>query len=328
MTSELPKAELHCHIEGAAEPVLVQAQAARYNVDVSAIIHDGAFVWHDFTSFLAAYDLAASLFRTSEDYALLADHYLTSLAADGAIYSEFFISIDHAAQNGLAAQAYVEGLAEGMRAARDRHGIESRMIAIGVRHFGPESVEATALWAARNRHPLIAGFGMAGDERQYRAADFRRAFDVAREAGLGITCHAGELCGAESVRGTLDFLRPSRLGHGVRAIEDLDLVRRISGEGIVLEICSVSNVALGVFRSFAEHPLPALHAMGCRITLNSDDPPHFHTSLAREYTVAERKFGFRGPDLLEFTRNALAAAFIDGETRARLLEKCAMPGIG
>src|SRR5690606_12562322 len=152
-------------------------------------------------------------------YRLLAETYLASLAAQGAIYSEFFISPDHAKSAGLDPQAYVEGLADGIDRARADHGIEARMIVVGLRHLGPAAVEATARWTVANRHPLVTGFGMAGDERMHHPRDFVRAFDIARAAGLGITVHAGELVGAQSVRDALDFLAPSRLGHGVRAIE-------------------------------------------------------------------------------------------------------------
>ena len=135
------KAELHCHIEGAASPALVEAQAEKYGADVSAIIEGDSYVWSDFTSFLHAYDLASRLFRDEDDYALLAETYLADLASQDAIYSEFFISTDHAIAAGLTPEAYISGLAEGMRRAREATGIESRMIATGLRHEGPEGVE-------------------------------------------------------------------------------------------------------------------------------------------------------------------------------------------
>src|SRR5690606_20031479 len=157
------KAELHCHIEGAASPNLVERQARKYGADPSPFIRDGAFVWHDFTSFLAAYDAAADLFRTEEDYALLAEHYLTSLAGSDAIYSEIFISPDHARTAGLAPSEYTDALGEGIRRAKDKTGIEGRMIVTGVRHFGVESVEAAARFAADRKNRLVTGFGMAGE---------------------------------------------------------------------------------------------------------------------------------------------------------------------
>jgi len=312
------KAELHCHIEGAASPELVLRQAQKYGADVSPFIQDGSFVWHDFTSFLAAYDAASSLFRDEEDYARLADTYLSSLARDGAIYSEVFTSPDHAEKSGLSPKAYTDALGEGMLRAKAKTGIEGRMIVTGVRHFGVASVESAARFAAKCNHPLVSGFGMAGEERFGEVEDYVRAFEIAREAGLGITVHAGELAGWESVAAALDHLRPSRIGHGVRAIENPDLVKRIADEGVVLECCPVSNIELKVFPSYAEHPFAKLKAAGCKVTLSSDDPPYFWTSLKKEYDVARQHFGLSDRDLLGVTKTALDAAFIDRKTRSAL----------
>lgn len=315
------KAEIHCHIEGAANPVLVQAQARKYNVDVSDIIQDGAFVWSDFTEFLRCYDGASMLFRTSDDYALLAESYLSELAEAGCIYSETFISTDHAIAVGIAPQDYIDGLAEGMARAKHKTGIEARMIATGLRHGGPEAVLRAANYIADNPHPLITGFGMGGDERMHHPKDLAAGFDVARDAGLGITTHAGELVGADSVRDSLDYIKPSRIGHGVRAIEDPDLVCRLADEKIVLECCPGSNISLSVFESFQTHPFMALREAGVPVTLNSDDPPHFHTSLAREYDIGSKEFGLSDAELTEITRAAIKAAFVDEETRQALLKK-------
>lgn len=317
------KAELHCHVEGAASPDLVIQQARKYNKSVEPFIKDGSFVWHDFTSFLAAYDFAADLFRTEDDYARLTEHYLSSLARDGTIYSEIFTSPDHAVRAGLSPQAYTDALGEGMARAKAKTGIEGRMIVTGVRHFGVESVEAAARFAAKCGHPLVTGYGMAGEERFGDVEDYVRAFEIAREAGLGITVHAGELAGWQSVHDALDHLRPSRIGHGVRAIENPDLVRRIADEGIVLEVCPVSNIELKVFPSFAEHPFPALRRAGCKVTLNSDDPPYFWTSLKKEYDVAAEHFGMTPKDLSNITRTAIEAAFIDRKTKQALLARVA-----
>lgn len=315
------KAELHCHIEGAASPQLVMRQAEKYGADVSSFIRDGEFVWSDFTTFLKAYDFASSLFRTEEDYARLTEHYLSSLARDGAIYSEIFTSPDHALKAGLSPQAYTEALGEGMIRARDKTGIEGRMIVTGVRHLGVESVEAAARFAVRCGHPLVTGYGVAGDERSGEVEDFERAFEIAREAGLGITVHAGEFGGWESVQAALDHIRPSRIGHGVRAIENADLVKRIAAEGIVLECCPGSNIALSVFPDYASHPFLALRAAGCKVTLNSDDPPYFWTSLKNEYDIGAKHFGLNDKALLAITRTAIEAAFVDKKTKAALLAK-------
>lgn len=319
------KAELHCHIEGAAAPDLVLRQAEKYGKDPSPFIKDGSFVWTDFTSFLAAYDFAADLFRTEDDYARLAEHYLSSLARDGAIYSEIFTSPDHADKAGLSAQAYTEALGEGIRRANAKTGIEGRLIVTGVRHFGVESVEAAARFAARCGHPLVTGFGMAGEERFGDPEDYVRAFEIAREAGLGITVHAGELAGWESVASALDHFRPSRIGHGVRSIENPALVQRIAEEGIVLECCPGSNVALKVFGSYESHPFMALKEAGCKVTLNSDDPPYFWTSIKREYDNAARHWDLNDKALTAITKTAIEAAFVDRKTRAALLARLNAP---
>jgi adenosine deaminase len=305
LTAHLKKAELHCHIEGAAPPELALRQARKYGIDTSEIIRDKAYVWDDFSSFVKCYDSVASLFRTEGDYALLAETYLTELAEAGTIYSEIIVSPDHGNTIGLGADAYIEGLAAGMEAARAKTGIESRMLITGIRHLGPESVISTAEYAAMRRHP--------------RVAEFARAFDTVRDAGLGLTIHAGELSGAFSVRDALDHVRPSRISHGVRAIEDEDLVKRLADEGVVLEVCPGSNISLKVFSDFASHPLRPLYKAGVRVTLNSDDPPFFHTSLAQEYDIACHVMGFEDGEIDRMTKTAIEAAFVDEPTRERLL---------
>ncbi|MCV3270136.1 adenosine deaminase [Roseobacter sinensis] len=317
----VPKAEIHCHIEGAASPALVQTQAQIYGVDVSGIVQDGRFVWDDFTGFLQCYDRAAALFRTAEDYALLAETYLTELAQSGCIYSEIFISTDHARMIGLSERDYIDGLAQGMTEAKRKTGIEARMIATGLRHEGPASVLRAATHIAENPHPLVTGFGMGGDERLYHPKDLAPGFDVAREAGLGITTHAGEFAGPESVRASLTHLKPSRIGHGVRSIEDPELVQELAEKQIVLECCPGSNIALSVYDSFEQHPFLALRAAGVPVTLNSDDPPHFHTSLEREYDIGAQDFGLSDAELRDITRTAIEAAFVDETTRAQLLRR-------
>lgn len=319
MTQHLKKAELHCHIEGATPPALALSQAEKYGIPTEGFIEDGAYVWTDFTSFVRCYDAVASLFRTEEDYALLAETYLRELAAEGTIYSEIIVSPDHGDTIGLGADAYLAGLAAGMGAAKAATGIESRMLITGIRHLGPEAVIKTAQYAARREHPLVTGFNLAGEERMGNVADYARAFDIVRDAGLHVTIHAGELSGAFSVRDALDHVKPSRISHGVRAIEEPDLVRRIADEGVVLEVCPGSNVSLQVFADFPSHPLPALAAAGVRVTLNSDDPPFFHTSLQQEYEIASKVMGFDDAAINRMTRTAIEAAFVEEPVREGLL---------
>jgi adenosine deaminase len=323
----IPKAELHCHIEGAVDVPLAKSQASKYGIDISGILDSaGGYYWTDFTSFLAAYDLVASLIRTPQDYALLGESHYCNLANQGCIYGEIFVSPEHAERIGCSYGELIEAIADGMDAARLKTGIEGRMIVTGVRHMGVQSVEEAARSAAAQPHRLVSGFGLAGDERVGHPSDFSRAFAIARDAGLELTAHAGEFRGPQSVRDTLDCLQVRRIGHGVRSIEDRELVKRMASEGIVFEVCPASNLALGLYRDIHAHPLRALHEAGCIVAVNSDDPPHFHTSISNEYDLARQVFGDEAI-LRQLTVNAIKAAFVDGDTRTRLLEKCELSAI-
>jgi len=316
----VPKAELHCHLEGAAPPGLALTKAGEHGIWIDDLItSDGeSYVWSDFTSFLAAYDRVADLFRTPRDYHDLSYAHFIALAGQGAIYAEVFLSPDHMTRQGGYAD-YLDAVIEGYLKAHDETGIEGRFIPLAVRNLGPERAVDAATQATRHGRPRVTGFGLAGDERAYTPADFAPAFAIAREAGLACTAHAGELAGAESVRQTLDALPVSRIGHGVRAIEDADLVRRLADEAIVLEVCPISNIALGLYADLNAHPLKALIDAGVRVTLNSDDPPFFKTSLENEYRACREAFGLGDAELNRFTRTALEAAFVDEETRRTLL---------
>ncbi|TPW27903.1 adenosine deaminase [Martelella alba] len=317
----MPKAELHCHIEGAAPPALAARLADKYGVDLGAYLKDGVYQWHDFTSFVAAYAAIASVFRSEDDFAALAEDYLTELAEAGTIYSELFVSPEQGLSAGLSRDGYMRAVVEGIERARDKTGIECRMVMIGERHMGPEQVEGAALYASAYQGKLLTGFNIAGDERMHRMADFTRAYDIARDAGLKLTVHAGELEGAFSVREALDCLRPDRIGHGVRAIEDASLVKRLADEGVVLEVCPGSNIALSVYPSFTAHPLRRLFDAGVKVTLSSDDPPFFHTSLSLEYQRAETEMGFSVDEIARMTRTAIEAGFVDDATRSVLLAR-------
>ena len=323
----LPKAELHVHLEGTAPPVLVARLAARNGMVLPErlLTEDGRFRWSGFLEFLQAYDDAASAIRTEEDYRDVTFDYLARCAAEGAIYVELTSSPDHAAMAGLSFAGHLAGIAAGIEEARSAFGIEARIIVACVRHFGPERAVAVARSCARHRHPLVTGFGMGGDENRHAAADFAPAFRIARdEAGLGCTAHAGEAAGPDSVRDVLDHLPVTRIGHGVRAVEDPALTARIARSGLVLEVCPTSNVRTGVCRDHAAHPLNRLRAAGCAVTLNSDDPPYFDTSIGGEYAIAQSAFGWSDAELAAATRNAVSAAFLDEATRGALLAR--LPG--
>lgn len=316
----IPLAELHCHLEGAAGPALVRRLAARNGIVLPDSIFSGddRFAFTDFVDFLRVYDVAAGSIRTPDDYYDVTADYLAACAHEGAIYVELMSSPDHAAAAGMSYADHLEGIVAAITDARRDHDIEGRIIVTCVRHFGPERAVEVARQVVGDPHPLVVGFGMGGDESAFAAADFAPAFRLAHDAGLPCTAHAGEFGGPESVRAVLDALPVRRLGHGVRAVEDVNLVRALADEGIVLEVCPTSNIATGVYGDYAGHPLRQLRDAGCRVTLNSDDPPYFDTTVGQEYRVAADEFGLSEVELIELTRTAIDAGFADDATKASL----------
>ncbi len=319
----IPKAELHVHLEGTARPELVRRLARRHGMTLppERFGPDGEFVWRDFPDFLELYDIAAAVIRTPDDYREVTRDYLVRSAAEGAIYVELMSSPDHAAQNGMSYSDHLEGIAAGIEEARAECGIEGRIIVTCVRHFGPERGLEIAGQVVAEPHPLVVGFGMGGDEAAYPAGAFAGVFGHVAAAGLACTVHAGEWAGPESVRQAIETLPVKWLGHGVRASEDPALVADIAERGLVLEICPGSNLATGMYASPEAHPFPELLRAGLAVTLNSDDPPYFATSIGREYDFAARHFGLDDEALRALTRTALEAAFVDHAIKAALLGK-------
>jgi adenosine deaminase len=325
----LPKAELHVHLEGTAPPQLIRRLAVRNGLELPARLlnEHGRFHYRDrdFLDFLRTYDLAASVIRTAEDYRDITYEYLSACAGQGAIYVELTASPDHAALVGLSDDEHLGGIARGIDDARRDHGIEGRILISAVRNFGLEQALRNARHAAELPHPYVVGFSMAGDEAGHPVDMFTEAYAIAAAAGLGCTVHAGEWAGAGSVRAALR-LPVTRIDHGVRAIEEPALVSEIAERGIVLNTCPTSNVVLGVFPSFDEHPLPRLRDAGVRLTLGSDDPPYFGATIGGEYAVCGERLGFTDEDLLTITRTAIDAAFCEDSLKVALSARLSTAG--
>jgi adenosine deaminase len=168
---------------------------------------------------------------------------------------------------------------------------------------------------------LANGIDLSGDETKYPVSYFRDAFNRARSAGLHITVHAGEWAGPESVWGAVRHLHAERIGHGVRAWEDPGLIDYLRGEGIPLEVCPTSNVCTGVYASLDEHPIRHLFEAGVKVTVNSDDPPLFGTTIDREYSLLESVYGFTPEQVAEVTLNAVGASFLPVEEKAILRQE-------
>lgn len=326
------KAELHAHLEGTMTPRIVAKIAARNGLAIPGdlLTPDGQdYAWADdgtaYGAFLAmvvgAYDRASSVLKTEKDYEDITYDYLSRTAAEGAIYVEFTISADHGIACGLTYPGMVEAIARGIDRARADFGIECRLLSACVRHYGPDRALAAAQLARDFPHPYVTGFAMAGDEKAGTALDFKPAYVLAEKAGLRPTAHAGEAAGPESIRDVWNVLGVTRFGHMVRIVEDPELMRTLIRAGAVAEVCVSSNLALRFYPDYARHPLHRMKAAGLLITLNSDDPPFFRTTLGREYAIAQEHFEFTNDDLLTATRTAINAAFVDEDTRARLLSR-------
>ena len=317
---DLPKVELHLHLEGAAPPAFIAGLAKEKHLDISGVFDErGNYRYKDFRDFLKVYEAATSALQTPRDYQRLVLAVLEESAASGVVYCETFVSPDFCGGRDIGAwREYLHAIREAADQAEREMGITLRGIITCIRHFGPEKARQTALCAADTAGDWIVGFGIAGDENVAEPKDFRWSFDCAREAGLRLTAHAGEWGGPESVRAAVQDLAVERIGHGVRAIEDLALVDELAEKGIVLEVCPGSNVTLGVYPSFRDHPIAELDRRGVRVTISTDDPPFFHTTMAREYENLQRAFDWDEAQFRRIARQSLDAAFCDADTKGRI----------
>ena len=313
----IAKAELHCHLEGSIKPALAMKLAERNGLALpdGLMRSDGTYEWQDFLGFLAAYDRVCTALRTPRDFSDVIYSYLAGVAAQGAVYVEMFCSPERPLMLKMPYTAWLGALVDGIDRAEREFGIEGRIIAICIRHLGPDRALALAKTVVADPHPYIVGFGMGGDEAKFTPADFAPAYRLMHDKGYGCTVHAGEVMGPESVWASLNDLPVTRIGHGVRSSEDPRLLDELARRGTVLEVCPGSNIALGIYPDRAAHPLHRLIEAGVRVTLNSDDPPFFHTTLGAEYDQA----GLGDEALRRITRTAIEASFADSTTKARLL---------
>ncbi|MCX7889830.1 MAG: adenosine deaminase [Rhodobacteraceae bacterium] len=318
-----PKVELHLHLEGAAPPAFIRGLAQEKSLDLTGLFApDGSYAIAGFRHFLKVYEAACTVLRTPEDYRRLTLAVLEESAASGVVYTEVFLSPDFCGGRDVAAwQEYLEAIREAAEAAGRRDGIVMRAIATAIRHQGPDRARETAVCAAETAGGFLTGFGLAGDESAGRPRDFRWAFDCAREAGLRLTAHAGEWGGPESVRDAIRDLGVERIGHGVRAIEDPVLVEEIAAAGIVLECCPGSNIALGLYPGWRDHPIDRLRARGVKVTVSTDDPPYFHTTMTHEYDRLAEAFGWDDGVFGEIELTSINAAFCDTSTRDTIVKR-------
>ncbi|WP_252930529.1 adenosine deaminase [Paracoccus sp. 08] len=319
----MKKIELHLHLEGAAPPDFIRGLAQEKHADLSGVFDDrGHYAYDDFPGFLRCYEAATSVINGPRDYARLLAEVLDRCAEEGVVYAELFVSPEFCGGADLSAwRDHLAAMTEVADRAR-ADGIDSRGVVTAIRHFGADRARKTARCAAETAGGWITGFGMGGAEQVGRATDYAWSFDCAAEAGLGLTCHAGEWGGPDSVRQALD-LGCTRIGHGVQAIDDPALVRDLVERGVTLEVCPGSNIALGVYPSWGAHPIARLADAGVRVTVSTDDPPFFHTTMRHEYDRLASTFGWGDTEFRQINQWAADAAFCDASTRDRLKKEFA-----
>jgi adenosine deaminase len=317
----LPKAELHLHLEGTLEPELLFELAGRNRVplrwrDVDEV--RAAYAFTDLQSFLDVYYEAAATLRTERDFHDLTVAYLDRVAADGARRVEVFFDPQTHTVRDIAMGTVVEGIVSGLEEGQRRHGITSGLILCFLRHLPAGDAMVTFEAALPFREHLL-GVGLDSGEVGNPPSRFTAVFERARSEGLHVVAHAGEEGPPGYVWEALDLLGAERIDHGVRSLEDPDLVDRLVRDRVPLTVCPLSNLALRVVDRLEDHPLPALLAAGIPVSINSDDPAYFGGYLGANYLAARDALGLDWPQLAAVARSSLTACFVSAEERARLL---------
>jgi aminodeoxyfutalosine deaminase len=323
----LPKVELHLHLEGSIAPSTLLALAQSQPESTLPRSEEGLrelYHFRDFAHFLEVYLLICQHLRSAEDFALIARELGASLAAQNVRYAEVTVTPIGHVLRGVAPEALFEGIEQGRAEVEREHGVRLRWCTDIDGRGGPDLAVQTVELVLRHRPAGLVSLGLGGEE--VPRAQFRRAFDLARDAGLHSVPHAGEAAGPQSVWAAIDRLGAERIGHGVRCLEDPRLVAELRRRRIPLEVCPTSNVWTRVIANLAAHPLPQLIEEGLVVTLNSDDPPMFGTSLRDEYVAAARVLGLSPIVLRDLARNAARAAFLpQAEAQALVAEIDAVP---
>lgn len=321
--TNIPLIELHLHLEGAAPPAFIRGLAQEKSINLDGVFNeDGSYRFDNFVGFLRTYEAATTVLTGPEEFRRLTLAVLEQSAAQGVIYTEAFLSPNFCGGGDLGAwREYVAAMKDAADQMEREAGIIMRGVVTCIRHEGPEAAKPDAVCAVETMGDFITGWGMGGDESVGAQGDFAYSFDMAREAGLRLTTHAGEWGGAASVWQAVRDLRVERIGHGVMCIEDPALVDHLAKNEIVLEVCPGSNVALGVYPHWSKHPIETLRERGVKVTVSTDDPPFFHTDLKREYDMLADTFGWDDEVVREVNVTAANAAFCDDATRKKLLKK-------
>ncbi|MDT0215384.1 adenosine deaminase [Rothia sp. ARF10] len=318
----LPKAELHVHHVGSALPETVARLAQRHPdsgvpQDIEAL--RDFYTFSDFDHFIDVYLAVVSLLRTPEDIHLLTYEVAEGLAAQRVRYAELTMTPFTSVRMGIPIEAYTEAIEDARRAAERDHGIVLRWIYDIPGEAGLASADATLSYAVEHGPETLLGFGLGGPE--VPRPQFREHFERARAAGLRSVPHAGESTDAQSVRDALDALGAERIGHGIRSVDDPRLVERLVAERIPLEVCPTSNIATRCVERLEDHPLRTLRDAGVVVTVNSDDPPMFGTTLCNEYAIAADLLDLDESGLADLATTAVNVSFAPDDVKRRVRDE-------
>lgn len=317
----LPKAELHLHLEGTVSPETLVELSHRHDADPLTLEQAyRLYEYADFHGFMMAFKAVTERLLTGDDFELVTYRMIERLRSEGVVHAEVYISVGVVYWRKQQFGSLFEGIERGRERGQRDFGVSVLWIFDAVRHFGVEAAKPVFELAVQYRDRNVVGVGIGGDERRGPAEPFRDLYAYAAAHGLRRTAHAGETTGPESIWAALN-VGAERLGHVLSAPADPELIEELAHRQIPVEICMTSNVLTGCLPDLEHHPVRRLFDDGLLVTLNSDDPAMFHTSLVREYELAQDVFGFTEEHLRELARNSLEASFLAAEQKVRLLER-------
>src|SRR5271165_4056707 len=315
----LPKAELHLHLEGSIEPATLLELRQRHGMDGASLAEvEALYNYSDFAGFLTAFKDVTGHLRSPDDYELITYRLMERLKSQNILHIEVTVSVGVCLWRKQDFAAVFERLERGRQRGERDFGISLLWIFDAVRQFGADKAGKVLDLAIQLRDRNVVGFGIGGDEPKGPPELFRDVYARAADHGLHLTAHAGESAGPESIWGALN-LKAERIGHGLTAAQDPELLAELAERQVPIEICVTSNLRTGCCTTLAEHPVRRYFDQGLMLTLNTDDPAMFRTSLVEEYELVQQNFGFSDEHLRELARNSFEASFLPAEKKIKFL---------
>ncbi|MEM7034141.1 MAG: adenosine deaminase [Chloroflexota bacterium] len=320
--TRVPKVELHVHLEGSVQPQTLLKLAKRHQISLPADDVEGLRQWYtfrDFDHFIEIYKMISGCLRTADDIELITREFLAGQAKQNIVYSEVtFTPYSQYINNGLGFHEQIDAVNRARVWAEQELGVRMGIIMDIPRQALASEGDIIAKWAIERFGDGIIAFGLGGPEIGHPPEKFQTAFDRVRAVGIPCILHAGETVGPTSIWGALKVADSQRIGHGVRAIEDPKLMDHLRDKQIPLEVCPTSNICLKVFPSMEAHSLPQLIEHGLYVTINSDDPPMFNTTLTNEYLVGQKTWGWNREAIKKFVLNAVDVTLLPDDDRKTL----------